>query len=92
MRRAGLPAPEVNPIFEAFEVDFLWRSHRVNVEVDGWSFHSHPRALERDRVRDRRLQAAGVMVLRFSWRQIRDEAELVVAEIAAALAQRRVTA
>ena len=39
-RRAKLPGPAVNAHLGAFEVDFLWRDHRVAVEIDGYGFHS----------------------------------------------------
>jgi very-short-patch-repair endonuclease len=35
------------------------------------------------------LQARGLIVVRFSWRQLRDEPEMVVAQIAGLLSQRR---
>jgi very-short-patch-repair endonuclease len=89
LRKAHLPAPEVNTQFGPFELDFFWREARLAVETDGYAFHSSRRRLERDHQRDLELQAAGVMIVRFSWRQVRDEPELVVAQIAALLARRR---
>jgi very-short-patch-repair endonuclease len=89
LRKAHLPIPEVNTQFGRFELDFFWREARLAVETDGYAFHSSRRQLERDHQRDLELQAAGVMIVRFSWRQVRNEPELVVAQIAALLAQRR---
>jgi very-short-patch-repair endonuclease len=92
VRRAGLPGPEVNTQFDRFELDFYWPEHRLAVEVDGATFHAHRRALERDHRRDAALQLAGVLVIRFTWRQIRDEPETVIAELATALATRAAAA
>jgi len=89
VRRAGLPAPEVNVRNGQFELDFLWREERVVVEIDGHTFHSSRRALERDHRRDLALQAAGFIVLRFTWREVRDQPEMVIAELAGVLALRR---
>ena len=89
LRKAHLPAPEVNTGFGPFELDFFWREARLAVETDGYAFHSSRRRLEYDHQRDLELQAAGVMIVRFSWRQVRDQPELVVAQIAALLARRR---
>jgi very-short-patch-repair endonuclease len=89
VRKACLPMPEVNTRFGRFELDFFWREARLAVETDGYAFHSSRRQLERDHRRDLELQAAGVMIVRFSWRQVRDEPEMVVAQIAALLARRR---
>ena len=71
------------------EVDFLWPEQRLIVEVDGFAFYSTRAAFERDRARDRALQAAGYVVLRITWRQLIDEPEAVVAELAGALVRRR---
>ena len=51
------------------------------VELDGRAFHATAAAFERDRARDRRLQAADWTVVRVTWRQLRDEPEIVVADL-----------
>jgi very-short-patch-repair endonuclease len=86
IRAARLPAPETNTNVEGYEVDLLWREERLIVEVDGYAFHSSRRSFERDRRRDRELQAAGYRVLRLTWRELTDEPEAVIATLAAALA------
>lgn len=88
IRAAGFPAPLVNARLGPYEVDFLWREHRLVVEVDGYAYHSHRRAFERDRERDATLAASGYTVVRITWRQLVDEPHAVVARIAAALAVR----
>lgn len=40
IREARLPAPELNVVVAGHEVDFLWRSEGLAVEVDGFRFHS----------------------------------------------------
>lgn len=84
-RRFGFPAPEVNGRVEGYEVDFLWRDHRLIVETDGWSAHGTRRAFESDRRRDAELLAAGWRVLRISYRQLERDPEWVAERIAAAL-------
>ncbi len=86
VRRATLAEPEVNVRLGPYIIDFLWRAPRLVVEVDGYAFHSSRAAFERDRRRDADLTSRGFRVLRFTWRQIVDEPELVVARIAQALA------
>lgn len=88
VRVAGLPEPHVNARLHGYEVDFLWPAATLVVEVDGYRFHSSRAAFERDRIRDARLQAAGLEVLRVTWRRIEREQFSVIAEIAAALARR----
>ena len=91
IRDAGLPTPLVNVHRHGFEIDFLWpRDGRrdVAVEIDGYEFHGGRAAFERDRRRDGILRAAGIDVLRFTWRRLTRESHAVVAEVAAALASR----
>ena len=88
VRQAGLPRPRVNETVGPYEIDFAWLDARVLVEVDGWRTHGHRFAFERDRARDAELAAMGYVVLRFTWRQLRDNPLLVAAQIARALARR----
>jgi very-short-patch-repair endonuclease len=86
----GLPRSEVNMWLETaagwFEVDCLWRRERMIVELDGYAHHGTRAAFERDRARDRALQAVGWRVVRITWRQLHDAPELVAAELRSLLA------
>ena len=88
--RHGLPRPEVAVWVQTREghikADFLWRAQRVVVETDGYTFHGHRQAFERDHRRDALLDLAGWKVRRFTWRQIANDADLVVATVRTALA------
>jgi very-short-patch-repair endonuclease len=88
VRTADLPEPGVNVRLCGYEVDFLWAQSTLAVEVDGYRFHSSRGAFERDRIRDARLQAAGIEVLRVTWRRLELDPFAVIAEIAGALARR----
>ena len=85
IRAARLRPPTTNAKVGRHEVDFLWREERLVVEVDGYAFHSSRRSFERDRRRDRDLQAQGYRVLRITWRELTQEPEAVLAELAVAL-------
>ncbi|HEY6399376.1 MAG TPA: type IV toxin-antitoxin system AbiEi family antitoxin domain-containing protein, partial [Solirubrobacteraceae bacterium] len=85
IRRAGLPHPATNVRTGRYEVDFLWRDAQLVVEVDGYAFHRDRAAFERDRRRDAALMAAGMRVMRFTWRQIVEEPLTVVARTAQVL-------
>jgi very-short-patch-repair endonuclease len=82
---ARLPLPETNVRIEPYEVDMLWRKHRVIVEVDGHAFHSSRTAFERDREKTNWLTAQGYTVLRVTWHQLRKQQLAVAAQIASAL-------
>jgi very-short-patch-repair endonuclease len=70
-----------------FEVDCLWRGQRVIVELDGGFVHGTWRTSERDRERDRLLVADGWRVVRVTWRQLRDDAPAVIADLRRLLRQ-----
>ena len=86
-----LPKPRHNADIAAggrfFEADCLWAEQRLIVELDGRAVHGTPRAFEHDRERDRLLVADGWRVVRITWRQLRDEASAVVADLRLALAR-----
>jgi very-short-patch-repair endonuclease len=83
--RHRLPRPEVNVKLGRWEVDFLWRSQRVVVETDYWTYHRGSVAFEDDHARDLDLHAAGYTVLRFTDRQLEGELERVAAIVRDAL-------
>jgi very-short-patch-repair endonuclease len=66
---------------ETFEIDALWRSERIAVELDSRQFHDTPLAFERDRRRDRKLTAAGWRPVRITWRQITEERGAVARDL-----------
>lgn len=62
---AGLPRPRLNAPAAGFEVDALWPTASVVVELDGWANHKERHAAAQDRDKTNKLQAAGYVVLRF---------------------------
>ena len=82
---AALPKPVTNIPIQGHEVDMFWPAHRLVVEFDGFAFHSDRHAFERDRLRDQKLVAAGLRVIRITQRQIDHEPLAVVARLAQAL-------
>ena len=79
--QAGLPRPQRNQPLELnarwFELDCVWRKHKLIVELDSATWHSTRQAFERDRERDRLLQAAGWRVIRITWRQLGNDAAAI---------------
>jgi very-short-patch-repair endonuclease len=92
LRQARLSQPRSNRHVAGWEVDFLWEAEKLVVEFDGFRFHGHRRAFERDRRKDVELANAGYEVLRFTWRQLEQEPLVVIAAIARALGRRGVMA
>lgn len=81
LSRSDLPMPQLNATLDLdgwqIQADCLWRAQRVIVELDGSRAHGTRVAFEADRERDRRLQAAGWRVLRVTWRQLDEPADLL---------------
>jgi very-short-patch-repair endonuclease len=85
--RGGLPKPETNVRVRGLEVDCLFRAARLIVEIDGFTYHSSPAATERDHHRDQVLYLAGYDVVRFTWKQLDQQPDRVLAKVAGALAR-----
>jgi len=92
VRDHGLPEPLINgrvrATGRAYEPDISWPDRRVVVELDGFETHGTRQAFEADRERDRRLAVAGWLVVRVTWRQLRDEPALIAAQVRALLDRR----
>lgn len=65
--------------------DIAFEEARVIIEVDGYAFHVTPETFQRDRGRQNRLVGAGWTVLRFTWRDLTDRPDHVVAVIRGAV-------
>lgn len=93
---AGLPCPV--PQFAVtigrahYRLDFAYPTLLIAIEGDGFEFHSERTQFEHDRARQNDLVLAGWLILRFTWRQIVHEPELVVRRLRAALDLRSATA
>ena len=85
IRRHGLPEPEVNAKLGLYEIDFLWRSEHVAVELDSYAYHSSRVSFESDRRRDRELQRRGFVILRFADSELGEGPDAIVASLQAHL-------
>jgi very-short-patch-repair endonuclease len=85
LREADLPMPQTRVKVAGHTADFLWPELRLIVEVDGYQYHGHRYAFERDRRRDQAHKNAGYEVIRFSWRQLNEEPLRVIGVIAMAI-------
>jgi len=90
---AQLPPPDLQaPIYDGDlfigRADFLWRRHKLIVEVDGSAKYTDPQRARAQLWRDKALRAAGYEVIHFSWAEIATHPDQVVAAIRAALSAR----
>ena len=80
--RGSLP-----PYFREFPVatyyiDFAWPEVLLGVEVHGGKWHKRRARWAKDLARHNELTALGWTILHFTWEEIRDNADVVLAEIA----------
>ena len=87
LHQAGLPQPITNYPIGRFKADFCWPDHKLIVEFDSYTHHSHRHAFHHDRRRNAILTVHW-SVMQVTWDQLEHEPLAVVARIAAALATR----
>jgi len=71
-----------------FRPDIAFPDVRLAVEVDGWAYHRTKEQRDSDVERDNLLMLAGWRVLRFTWEDVRDRPEYVLAMIRSVLVAR----
>jgi very-short-patch-repair endonuclease len=79
-RAAGLEV-QAEQMVGRYRADFLIRSHRIIIELDGHATHASADDRTRDLVRQRYLQRLGWTVLRFTGREVHASAEACVGEV-----------
>lgn len=86
LRAARITGWRTNVRVGAYVVDVLFREENVVIEVDGWAFHVDQEVFQSDRTRQNHLALRGLNVLRFTWLDLVEYPDRVVATIRAALA------
>jgi len=89
---AGLAPPELQVTIHGGEreqfaarVDFLWRERKVIAEADGLVKYNDRNDLLKERERDHQLREAGYTSVHFTWRELFQTPEAVIARIRSAL-------
>lgn len=92
-RRPQIPPPERNVLLAAggvtWELDCLWREHGVVLELDGRPFHVIERDFEKDKLKDMKLAAAGLVVVRVTTQRFERDRDAAFEDIEAVLGRRR---
>jgi very-short-patch-repair endonuclease len=90
LRRSGVtgwvPNYPVQIAGERFVIDAALPDHMIAIEVDGYGDHSKREIFQRDRTKQNALIGAGWTVLRFTWGDVVDRPDYVVAAITSLLA------
>jgi very-short-patch-repair endonuclease len=89
LRAAKISGWKANYPVCGYVVDVAFPKQRLAIEVDGWAFHSDQKTFQRDRNRQNTISLNGWQVLRFTWLDLTEHPQRVIAEIARALRQPR---
>ncbi len=87
--RFELPIPKLNPRVCGEVVDAYWPEHGLVVEVDGLQNHSSPAQLRKDRRKELKLRAHGLVVVRYDWDLVTRAPEEVYCDLQRQLAAAR---
>lgn len=79
--RAGLETPVLQCHFPGGRADFMYPGRRLIVEVDGYKAHRGRLAFRDDRARDRANRARGYDTIRFTWEDVVQTPDGVVADL-----------
>jgi very-short-patch-repair endonuclease len=89
-RQQGLEPPELQATIHGdafgYRVDFYWPAYRTIVEADGLAKYADRKDLLAQFRRDRLLRDAGYKVVHFTWRELFETPDTVVARVRAAFA------
>jgi very-short-patch-repair endonuclease len=86
MREAGLPLPLTNRPAGSKRVDCRWPDHRLTVELDSYRYHHSRHAWEQDRRREREAHARGDEFRRYTYGDVFEAPDLMLAELRGLLA------
>lgn len=85
LREAGISGWRANYRVGGYRVDVGFRGAKVAIEVDGFAFHSGATEFQVDRTRQNDIVLMGWQVLRFTWLDLVEYPERVIAVIRAAI-------
>lgn len=88
LRQSRITGWKANQRVGRWEVDVVFGVPKIAIEADGFAFHTDPEAFQRDRIKQNELSLLGYQVLRFTWLDLTEYPERVIAEIEAAIARR----
>ncbi|WP_445167296.1 type IV toxin-antitoxin system AbiEi family antitoxin domain-containing protein [Mycolicibacterium sp. Dal123E01] len=88
LNASGISGWKANQNVIGYEADVLFGAAKVVVEVDGFAFHTDPETFERDRRKQNALVLAGYQVLRFTWLDLTEYSERVLALVQSAISAR----
>jgi hypothetical protein len=89
LREVGLALPETNRLASGRRVDCRWPERWLTVELDGYRYHHSRHAWEQDRRREREARARGDEFRRYTYGDVFEDPEFMLAELRALLSPKR---
>ena len=81
LKAAGVTGWRANYPLAGYRIDVAFTKQKVAIEVDGWAFHSDQENFQIDRERQNNIALLGWQVLRFTWLDLTEYPQRVIAEI-----------
>lgn len=85
LRAAKITGWRANYPLAGYRIDVAFPRQKVAIEVDGFASHSSPEDFHKDRKRQNAIALLGWQVLRFTWLDLIEYPERVIAEIKSAI-------
>jgi very-short-patch-repair endonuclease len=85
LKSAGITGWTANHPVGGYLVDFAFAGQKVAIEIDGLAHHSGPEEFQKDRVRQNSIMLLGWTMLRFTWQDLIENPERVIAEVRRAI-------
>ncbi|WP_214369192.1 type IV toxin-antitoxin system AbiEi family antitoxin domain-containing protein [Pseudonocardia sp. H11422] len=92
LRTAGITGWVHNHPFGPYKIDFAFPAIRLAIEVDGWAWHMDVERFRADRHKQNAIVRDGWDPLRFTWHDLKNRPDYVIAEVRAALIRLGITA
>ena len=73
----------------SFRIDVAFPALRIAIEVDGWAFHRTKERRDRDMIKANALSSAQWRLLTFSWEDVTQRPDYVLAAITSLLVTQR---
>jgi very-short-patch-repair endonuclease len=81
LRDNNITGWKANYPLAGYKIDVAFPGEKVAVETDGWAFHSSQEDFQNDRERQNKIALLGWKVLRFTWLDLTEYPQRVLAEI-----------
>jgi very-short-patch-repair endonuclease len=88
LKQAGITGWKANQKVAGYEVDYVFEATKVAIEIDGLAFHSDSDDFHRDRIKQNAIALAGYQILRFTWLDLVEYPERVIATVKRATSAR----